>query len=79
MDPGRVTRGAVVGGTAAALVVVLAIVGGMYDDGPSPSEQRCAELRAAANGVVQREDTVDDEVTYLRLARRADRFCRSAD
>ena len=47
------------------VLVVLAVVRAAYDDGPTPEERRCQELRAAANAVAAREDTVDDELEYL--------------
>jgi hypothetical protein len=61
-----------------AVLVVLAIVRAAYDDEPTPEQLRCQELRAAANAVTAREDTVDDELEYLRKARAADRACESA-
>ena len=59
-----------------ALLVVLGVVRAAYDDGPTPEEVRCQELRAAANAVAAREDTVDDELEYLRKARAAERACK---
>lgn len=58
-----------------ALMVVLTVVRGAYEEGPTPQEQRCRDLRVAANAVPQREDTVDDELEYLRLTEKADRAC----
>jgi hypothetical protein len=58
-----------------AVLVVLALVRGVYDDGPTREQRRCQELRASANAVAQREDTVDDELEYLRRARAAERAC----
>ena len=58
-----------------AVLVVLAVVRATYDEGPSPQERRCQQLRVAANEVAGREDTVDDEVEYLRRARAAERAC----
>ena len=63
--------------TVAAVLVVLAVVRAAYDDGPTPEERRCQELRAAANAVASREDTVDDELEYLRRAG-PPRGCESA-
>jgi hypothetical protein len=68
-------RTAVVVVGALVLLAVLAVVRSAYDEGPTPEELRCHQLRAAANAVPQREDTVDDEVEYVRLAERADRAC----
>jgi hypothetical protein len=61
-----------------ALLVVLAFVRAAFDDGPTPEERRCQELRAAANEVASREDTVDDELEYLRRSRAAEKACQSA-
>ena len=62
----------------AAVLVVLAVVRAAYDEGPTPQERRCEELRAAADAVPSREDTVDDELEYLRKAREAEQACASA-
>jgi hypothetical protein len=59
-----------------ALLVVLAVVRAAYDEGPTPEQQRCQQLRAEAGAVAEREDTVDDELEYLRRARAADNACR---
>jgi hypothetical protein len=61
-----------------AVLVVLAMVRSAYDDGPTPAERRCEQLRAAANAVPDREDTVDDEVEYLKLAKAAEKACSSS-
>ena len=58
-----------------ALLVVLGVVRSAYDDGPTPEERQCSEMRAAANAVPSREDTVDDELEYLRLAKAAEKAC----
>jgi hypothetical protein len=60
-----------------AVLVVLALVRAAYDE-PTREERRCQELRASANAVAAREDTVDDELEYLRRARAAERACNSA-
>ena len=60
---------------ALALLVVLGVVRAAYDDGQTPEEQRCSQLRTAANAVPSREDTVDDELEYLRLTEAADKAC----
>ena len=60
---------------ALALLVVLGVVRSAYD-APTPSQLRCERLQVRANAVPDREDTVADEVTYLRLAKAADRACR---
>jgi hypothetical protein len=62
-----------------AVLVVLAVVRAAYDDAPTQEERRCQELRVAADAVAAREDTVDDELEYLRRARAAERACRSAN
>jgi hypothetical protein len=58
-----------------ALLVALSVVRSAFDDGPTPQELRCQQLQVAANAVTQREDTVDDELEYLRRARAAERAC----
>jgi hypothetical protein len=68
-------RTSLVAVAAAAILVVLAVVRAAYDDGPTPEQQRCQELRASANAVAAREDTVEDELEYLRRARAAERAC----
>jgi hypothetical protein len=64
---------------AAVLLVFLAVVRGAYDDGPTPAERRCHELEASANAVADREDTVDDEVEYLRRAKAAEKACAEVE
>jgi hypothetical protein len=59
-----------------SVLMVLAIVRSAYDDPLTPQERRCQELRIAANEVPSREDTVADELEYLRLTRIADEACR---
>jgi len=59
-----------------AVLVVLALVRAAYDEGPTPQERRCEQLRAAADAVPAREDTVDDELEYLRKAREAEQACK---
>ncbi len=61
---------------ALAVLVVLAIARSAYDDGPTPEQRRCDQLRAAANAVPEREDTVADEVESHRLDAKAERACR---
>jgi hypothetical protein len=61
---------------ALAVLVVLAIARSAYDDGPTPEQRRCDQLRAAANAVPEREDTVADEEEYHRLDAKAERACR---
>lgn len=58
-----------------AVTVVLAVVRSAYDGAPTPAQQRCERLQVAANSVPDREDTIADEVEYLRLAKAADRAC----
>ena len=58
-----------------AVLVVLAVIRAAYDEGPTPEERRCDELRAAANAVPSREDTVADELEYLRRTEAAERAC----
>ena len=62
-----------------AVLVVLAVVRAAFDDGRSVEEQRCQDLRIAANAVTDREDTTDDEVEYLRRARAAERACAGVE
>ncbi len=62
-----------------AVLTVLAVMRAAYDDGPSPARSRCEAARASANAVAQREDTVDDEVEYLRRADAAEKICADAD
>ena len=62
-----------------AVVVVLAVIRTAFDDGLSVEEQRCQDLRVAANAVTDREDTTDDEVEYLRRARAAEKACAEAE
>ncbi len=69
-------RAWVTAGAVLALLVVLAIVRAAYDEGPSPEDLRCQQLRAAANEVTAREDTVEDELEYLRRADAAEKACR---
>ena len=81
MSPGlsavlRDVRAWVTAGAVLALLVVLAIVRAAYDEGPSPEDLRCQQLRAAANEVTAREDTVEDELEYLRRAEAAEKACR---
>ena len=61
---------------ALAVLVVLAIARSAYDDAPTPEQRRCDQLRAAANAVAEREDSVEDEVEYRRLDAKAERACR---
>jgi hypothetical protein len=61
-----------------ALLVVLAVVRSAYGDEPTLEQRRCHELRIAANAVAQREDTVADEVEYLRRAEAAEEACALA-
>lgn len=61
-----------------SVLMVLAIVRSAYDDAPTPQELRCQELRVAANEVPSREDSVVDELEYLRRTRIADEACRLA-
>ena len=68
-------RALLAGAAFVALLVFLAFVRSAYDDGPTPEERRCEQLRAAADAVADREDTVDDEVEYLRRARIAEKAC----
>lgn len=58
-----------------AVLVVLAIVRAAYDDAPGVEERRCQELRVEANEVAAREDTVEDELEYLRKAEAAEKAC----
>jgi hypothetical protein len=60
---------------ALALLFVFGVGRAAYDDGQTPEERRCSQLRAAANAVPSREDTVDDELEYLRLTEAADKTC----
>ena len=69
-------RAWVTAGAVLALLVVLAIVRAAYDEGPGPEDLRCQQLRAAANEVTAREDTVEDELEYLRRAEAAEKACR---
>jgi sensor c-di-GMP phosphodiesterase-like protein len=62
-----------------AVLVVLAVIRAAFDDGRSVEEQRCHDLRIAANAVTDREDTTDDEVEYLRRARAAEKACAEAE
>ena len=62
-----------------AVLVVLAVMRAAYDDEPSPAELRCRQLEVAAQSVAEREDTVDDEVEYLRRADAAERACAEVD
>jgi hypothetical protein len=62
----------------AAVLVVLGLARAAYDDGPTPAERRCEQAQVAANTVTDREDTVDDEVEYLHLAKVAERACAAA-
>ncbi len=62
-----------------AVLVVLAVIRSAYDDGQTPAERRCQQLTAAADAVPDREDTVDDEVEYLRRAKAAEKACARAD
>ncbi len=64
---------------AVALLVVMAVVRAAYDDEPSPAELRCQQLKVAAQSVADREDTVDDEVEYLRRAEAAERACAQVE
>jgi hypothetical protein len=58
-----------------AVSIVLAVVRATYDEGPTREERLCQELRASANAVASREDTVEDELEYLRRAEAADKAC----
>ena len=62
-----------------AVLVVLAVIRSTFDEDPSPAERRCQELRVAANQVVDREDTTDDEVEYLRRAAAAEKACAEVE
>ena len=62
-----------------AVLVVLAVVRAAFDDGPTSDERRCQQLRAEADAVPEREDTVDDEVEYVEKSRRADEACAAVD
>ena len=64
------------GAAVAAVLVVLALARAAYDEVPTPQERRCEQLRVAANAVPAREDTVDDELEYLRKAREAEQACQ---
>ncbi len=64
---------------AVAVLVVLAAARAAYDDAPTPAERRCHQLRVAAESVADREDTVDDEVEYLRKAEAAEKACAQVD
>ena len=64
---------------AIAVLVVLALVRSAYEDQPSPEELRCQQLKVAAQSVAEREDTVDDEVEYLRRAEAAEKACAQVD
>jgi hypothetical protein len=59
----------------AAVLAVLALARAAYEDGPTPAELRCEQAQIAANTVTDREDTIDDEVEYLRRAKVAERAC----
>jgi hypothetical protein len=73
----RLLRAVLVLALSVCVLVVLSIVQSAYDDPPTPHERRCQELRIAANEVPSREDTVADELEYLRLTRIADEACAS--
>ena len=62
-----------------AVLVVMAVVRSAFDDGLTPAEQRCQDLEVAAQSVADREDTVDDEVEYLRRAEIAEKACDAVD
>ena len=64
---------------AVAVLVVMAMVRSAYDDPQTPAERRCHELRVAAQSVADREDTVDDEVEYLRRDAAAEKACAEVD
>jgi hypothetical protein len=62
-----------------AVLVVLAVVRAAFDDGPTSEERRCHQLRAEADAVAEREDTIDDEVDYVEKSRLADEACAAVD
>lgn len=64
---------------AVAVLIVMAVVRAAYDDEPSRAELRCQQLSVAAQSVAEREDTVDDEVEYLRRADAAEQACAQVD
>ena len=64
---------------AVAVLIVMAVARSAYDDPPTPAERRCHELQVAAQSVPDREDTVDDEVEYLRRAEAAEKACAQVE
>jgi hypothetical protein len=64
---------------AVAVLVVMAVVRAAYDDEPTPAELRCQQLQVAAQSVPEQEDTVDDEVEYLRRVEAAEKACVDVD
>jgi hypothetical protein len=75
----RTTRIVLVAVAFVTLLVVLAVMRAAYDDGPTPQERRCQQLRASANAVPGREDTTQDELEYLRRAEAAEKACAEVE
>jgi hypothetical protein len=71
----RLVRALLLAAVSVSVLMVLAIVRSAYDEAPTPQERRCQQLRIAANEVPSREDTVEDELEYLRRAGLAERAC----
>jgi hypothetical protein len=71
----RLVRALLLAAVSVSVLMVLAIVRSAYDEAPTPQERRCQQLRIAANEVPSREDTVEDELEYLRRAELAERAC----
>jgi hypothetical protein len=75
LSPERISRAVPLLVMLLAGVALLGFAGSLQDDPLSPRDQRCQELRLAANEVTDREDTTADEVEYLKRADAADRAC----